>query len=100
MIDTFAFAPPTSAGAPGVVNTTLCTTEPKAKVTVSPAVTRNVAGVKARPGVAATVRGGRLPPPTIAVVPSPDPPHAASARNAPALMVDVQFMVCSGVRQI
>src|SRR5437773_2897229 len=58
-IDTFVLLPAMSAGAPACgAKNTLCGTEPKANVTVSPAFTVSVAGVNVSDGVAATVLFG------------------------------------------
>src|SRR5690349_11180018 len=76
-IDTFALVPAMSAGAPAcAVKNTLCATEPKAKVTVSPAFTVSVAGVKVSEAVAATLLpagggGGPPEPPVPYVLPQP-----------------------------
>src|SRR5947208_12780083 len=78
-IDTFVLLPAMSAGAPACcVKNTLCGTEPKANVTVSPTFTVSVAGSNVRDGVAATVLGGGGG----AVVPYPPPPQAI-ASSAP-----------------
>ena len=70
-MDTSAFDPSMLAGAPAFASKkTLCSTEPNAKVTASPAFTVSVPGVKVSDGVAATVLppgGGAVtsPPPSL-----------------------------------
>src|SRR2546426_2351569 len=88
-IDTFALFPAMSAGAPACcLKNTLCGTDPNANVTLSPAFTSSVLGVKVRDAVAATVlpaggggggAGGPWP-----VLPPHDPAITAPARGVRA----------------
>src|SRR3954453_2330980 len=79
-----------SAGTPARASKkTLCATEPNAKVTTSPAFTVRVAGVNARPGVAATVR-----PSPGAVGPPFDPYPPLQAASVTATSVRTGFLMC------
>src|SRR5258705_10616538 len=92
-IETLLLLPGMSAGVapPGVSKVTLCATAPKAKVTVSPALTVSGFGVNAKPAVAATVfagggggGGGDCDFEPYGPVP---PPHAAKAMRTKALRI-------------